>query len=68
MLMRLRKERWVLLRRIIATLGVPWLERRVAAREDWVCLRFGKMMCVTDRSEGRRLEGSRYLLGRWRKG
>ena len=67
MLLGLRKERWVLLRGIIATLRIPWLGRRVAARKDWVCLRFGKVMCVIDRSEGRRLEGSRYLMGRWRE-
>jgi hypothetical protein len=67
LLLGLRKERRMLLRGIVTTLRVPRWGRRIATREDWVSLRFGKVMCVIDRSEGRRLEGSRYLLGRWRE-
>jgi hypothetical protein len=57
----------MLLRGIVATLRVPWLRRRIATWEDRICLRLGKVVCVVDRSERRRLERSRYLLWRRRK-
>ena len=67
MLLRLRKERRMLLRRVVSTLGIPWLRRRIAAREDRICLRFGEVMCVVDGSEWRWLEWPRHVLRRRRK-